>query len=65
MEVYKNEEGEIMLHDKRKNGKLTSIIFNKKRLPNINDFKNISDEFADEFDEYSQKLSFNTIDCKN
>ena len=27
MEVYKNEEGEIMLHDKRKNGKLVSIIF--------------------------------------
>ena len=65
MEVYKDEEGEIMLHDKRKNGKLVSKIFNEKRLPNINDFKNISDEFADEFDEYSQKLSFNTIDCKN
>jgi len=31
MEVYKNEEGEIMLHDKRKNGKLVSKIFNMKR----------------------------------
>ena len=30
MEVYKNEEGEILLHDKRKNGKLASIIFNFK-----------------------------------
>ena len=26
MEVYNNEEGEIMLHDKRKNGKLSSKI---------------------------------------
>ena len=30
MEVYNNEEGEIMLHDKRKNGKLASKIFNFK-----------------------------------
>jgi hypothetical protein len=65
MEVYKNEEGEIMLHDKRKNGKLVSKIFNEDRFPQKNDFKNISIEFDDEFDEYSQKLSFNTIDCKN
>ena len=66
MEVYKDEEGEIMLHDKRKNGKLASIIFNQERFPEIKDFKNISnEEFDDEFDEYSQKLSFNTIDCKN
>ena len=32
MKVYKNEEGEIILHDKRKNGKLASIIFNFKFL---------------------------------
>jgi len=65
MEVYNNEEGEIMLHDKRKNGRLASIIFNEDRFPNKNDFKIISNEFDDEFDIYSQKLSFNTKDCKN
>jgi hypothetical protein len=55
-----------MLHDKRKNGKLVSKIFNQERFPEIKDFKNISNEkFDDEFDEYSQKLSFNTTDCKN
>ena len=67
MEVYNNEEGEIMLHDKRKNGKLASKIFNEDRFPNENDFKKISNEFEDfdEFDIYSQKLSFNTTECKN
>ena len=65
MEVYKDEEGEIILHDKRKNGKLVSKIFNQERLPQINDFKNISNKSDDEFDNYSQKLTFNTTDCKN
>ena len=65
MEVYKDEEGEIILHDKRKNGKLASIIFNEGRHPQKNDFKNISNEFDDEFNIYSQKLSFNTTECKN
>jgi len=64
MEVYNNEEGEIMLHDKRKNGKLASKIFNEDRFPNKNDFK-IPNDFDDEFDIYSQKLSFNTSECKN
>ena len=64
MEVYKNEEGEIMLHDKRKNGKLACKIFNQERFPNISDFIHDINEF-DEFDKYSQKLSFNTTDCKN
>jgi len=65
MEVYNNEEGEIMLHDKKKNGKLASKIFNEDRFPNKNDFKIISNDFDDEYDIYSQKLSFNTSECKN
>ena len=65
MEVYKDEEGEIILHDKRKIGKLASIIFNQEGFPNISHFKNIPNISDDEFDEYSQKLSFNTTDCKN
>jgi len=65
MEVYKNEKGEIMLHDKRKNGKLASKIFNENRFPTKSDFKKISNEFDDEFNIYSQKLSFNTTECKN
>ena len=64
MEVYKNEEGEIILHDKRENGKLASKIFNQERFLNISDFINEINEF-DEFDNYSQKLNFNTTDCKN
>ena len=66
MEVYKNEEGEIMLHDKRKKGKLASKIFNEDRPPKESDFKKISNEFEefDEFDIYSQRLSFNTTECK-
>ena len=55
MEVYKNEEGEIILHDKRENGKLASKIFNQERFLNISDFINEINEF-DEFDNYSQKL---------
>jgi len=65
MEVYDNEEGEIMLHDKRKNGRLASKIFNEDRFPTESDFKIISNEFDDEFDIYSQKLRFTTSDCKN
>ncbi len=33
MEVYKNEEREIILYDKRKNGKLISILLIKKDFP--------------------------------
>jgi len=65
MEVYNNEEGEIMLNEKKKNGKLASKIFNEDRFPNKNDFKIISNDFDDEYDIYSQKLSFNTSECKN
>ena len=54
-----------MLHDKRKNGRLASKIFNENRYPNKSDFKTISNEFDEEFNIYSQKLSFNTKDCKN
>jgi hypothetical protein len=65
MEVYKDEEGEIILHDKRKNGKFVSKIFNQERLPEINDFRNNSNKSDDELDNYSQKLNFNTTNCKN
>ena len=65
MEVYKDEEGEIILHDKRKIGTLASKIYNSKEFPKVYDFKNISNNSDEEFDIYSQKLTFNTTDCKN
>ena len=72
MEAYKGEEGEIMLHNKRHNGILIAELIEKKYtdefniLNNVNIFPNNNkkDEFLNnidylQFNEYSQKLSFN------
>ena len=66
MEIFNEEEGEIMLHDKRQNGELFGII----RPKNINPY-NLSEYLLNnsslEFDKHSQKLSFKshqTKDCE-
>ena len=72
MKIYDGEEGEIMLHNKRQNGKLNGLIVNK----NDDEIKNLSiNDFPDEnnktnnieFDINTQKLSFKCIEdkCKN
>ncbi len=71
MEIYEKEEGEIMLHNKRLNGKLLGFI-EKKEDPqnidiNIENFQNKNKSKSLVFDKHTQKLSFNysdTNDCQ-
>jgi hypothetical protein len=73
MKIYNGEEGEIILHSKRHNGILIAEIVEIKNinelevLNNVNIFPNNNkkDEFLNnidylQFNEYSQKLSFNS-----
>ena len=64
MEIFNEEEGEVMLHNKRQNGVLYGIIKPK----NINPY-NISEYFVNnsllEFDTHTQKLSFKSIQTEN
>ena len=61
------EEGEIMLHNKRNNGKLLGIIKNKEYVDPENKENYIQRKKDNqlEFDEHSQKLSFNYEHTKN
>ena len=76
MKVYKGQEGEILLNNKRLNGMLISKIINKNENDNILNIKifpecnkniNLSNEFL-RFNEYNKKLSFNSSNtniCEN
>ena len=66
MEVFKGEEGEIMLFNKRQNGILISKIIEKNSdVPKMDKFPkyNIDDEISKDyldFNIYNQRLSFNS-----
>ena len=69
MEVFE-EEGEIMLHNKRNNGKLFGLIKPKNEVKypfNMSEYLTEDKDNKLEFNEHTQKLSFNsghTKDCK-
>ena len=72
MKVYKGQEGEIILNNKRLNGVLISKIINKNEIDNIpnieifpecNNNNNLLKEYL-QFDEYNKKLSFNSSNTK-
>ena len=68
IEVFKNEEGEIVLNNKRCNGTLISKIINKNEVNNNNIPQKFPNYFSSidgimlTYDEYSQKLIFNGND---
>ena len=74
MKVYKGQEGEILLNNKRLNGMLLSKIINWNEKDNISNIKNypeckkiinLSNQYL-QYDEYNKKVSFNssnTNDC--
>ena len=66
MEVFKGEEGEIMLFNKRQNGILISKIIKKKEnlIPNIKNFPSIINYNYLNFNIYSKKLSFNSTETQ-
>ena len=61
------EEGEIMLHNKRHSGKLFGRIKNKEdtMANNTSEYLKYENDSELEFDEHSQKLSFNFTHTKN
>ena len=74
MKVYKGQEGEILLNNKRLNGMLISQIKNKNKNDDIIDIKlypecnkniNLSNNNYLHFDEYNKKTSFNSNNTKN
>ena len=59
MEVFQDEEGEIILHDKRQNGQLIGRICNKNTCP-INDTNSFSENYKNlEYKDNFRKLKFN------
>ena len=68
LEVFQKEEGDILLNNKRCNGKLISKIINKKEIDNIEQhFPNdISPDGMGvlEYYDYSQKIIFNAKDTR-
>ena len=64
MEVYKGEEGEIMLHNKKKKGELFGLIIPKSKINDINNSNNYPKEYLLNepnyliFNNHSLKLSF-------
>ena len=60
MDIYNDEEGEIMLHDKRQNGKLIGKICKKEKEHqiNIDDYNQINECIDLEFKEHIRKLNF-------
>ena len=72
MEVFKGEEGEIMIHNKINNAFLISKIINKKKIKdilNVNNFPKFTEEEKNnQYNELSKKLYFSsseTNDCEN
>ena len=66
MEVFKGEEGEIMLNNKWQNGKLSGVIIDKEKI-NKNDLQQVRNNNDLIFNEYSQKLTFtsnDTLSCE-
>ena len=70
VEVFNEEKGEVVLFNKRQNGILISKIINKgETIPSIGEFpdyekyKNSPQELLN-FNEYDQKLSYNSSDTK-
>jgi hypothetical protein len=64
MEVFYEEEGEVMLHNKRQNGKLYGIIKPKNIDPyNISEY--LKNDSLLEFDKHNQKLSFKSPQTEN
>jgi len=72
MKVYKGQEGEIVLNNKRLNGVLISKIINQKVddiisnieiFPKCNNEINLSEKYL-QFDEFNKKLSFNSSNTK-
>ena len=66
MDIFKDEEGEIILHDKRRNGKLKGIIrSNKKEYPiNIDDYDQKKDDILLEYNEHFRKIYFSYNDTE-
>ena len=65
MEVFKGEEGEIMLFNKRQNGILISKLIKKKKIPEIKEFPEYNEKnLLSEFNIYNQKLSFYSSDTE-
>ena len=73
MKVYKGQEGEILLNNKRWNGMLISQIINKNKNDDISNTKiypecnkniNLSKHYL-QFDEYNKKTSFNSNNTKD
>jgi len=72
MKVYKRQEGEITLNNKRLNGLLISKIIYKDETENISNITlfpecnkaKLSNEYL-QFDEYNKKMSFNSTSTKN
>ena len=67
MEVFQ-EEGEIMLHSKRNNGKLFGLIKLKSKVKsphNISEYLKEEKDNEIEFNEHTQKLSFNSSHTKD
>jgi len=73
MKIYKGQEGEILLNNKRLNGMLISKIINKNEnedilnitiYPECNQTINLSNEFL-RFNKYNKKLSFNSSNTDN
>lgn len=60
MEIMKNEEGEIMLHDKRQNGKLFGKICKKNDI----DCYNNNNQPVIEYKEHMRKIKFNYRDTQ-
>ena len=72
MKIYKGQEGEILLNNKRLNGMLISKIINKSETYNSSDIdkfpkcnKNIKLPEYLQFDEYNKKLCFNSSQTKD
>ena len=69
MEIFNGEEGEIMLHDKRQNGKLIARICNKQNndcIINNNDIVYDNNNYIDylEYREHIRKIKFNYNETK-
>ena len=71
MEVFKDQEGEIMLHNKRQKGILFAYLVEKSKISDLNDTDNypkIQSETDIEYNQHTLRLYFNntkTSKCEN